>query len=166
MTTEDVFEDPIMESKPHHGFNVMIKRKRRNLSQEALAEKLNALGLKLHQGDISKLEGSDVIEEKTLEKLAEVLECPVSELRDFDIDKAMNNCSVINSNNTNNDQSNSYSGIYQTITNSDSPALIQVYKDCLESEKEARIREVTGKDKEIEFLKDQLTKLLNKDLNI
>lgn len=149
-------ETDIIDTKPHHGFNVMIKRKRKKMSQDQLGEKL-----KMYQGEISKLESQEEIDEATLEKLAEALECPVSELRDFDIDKAMNTNSVINSNNTNNDAASSYSGINQTINNT-SPELIELYKTILQDEKDLRIREVEAKEKEIEYLRKQLEESLKK----
>lgn len=158
-----------VETKPHHGFNVMIKRKRRKMSQETLGELLGGK----YQGDISKLESQEVIDDEVLGKIATILDCPVSELKDFDIDKAMSSYSVYNSNNTNNDNTSSYSGINQTIYNT-SPELSQLYKDLLDSEKnnaeqERKIRktELDLKDKEIQILKLELEKIkgqLSKEL--
>ncbi|PXV62386.1 helix-turn-helix protein [Dysgonomonas alginatilytica] len=149
-------ETDVIGTKPHHGFNVMIKRKRRHMSQDALGEKLG-----MFQGQVSMLESQETIEDETLEKIAEVLECPISELRDFDIDKAMNANSVINSNNTNNDSANSYSGINQTINNI-SPEIIELYKTILQEEKDLRIREVQAKDAEILYLRKLLEESLKK----
>ncbi|PXV66889.1 helix-turn-helix protein [Dysgonomonas alginatilytica] len=147
-----------VEQKPHQGVNVMIRRKRKNMSQESLG---NLIGLP--QCDISKLENQEVIEEKTLSKIANALGCSLESLRDFDVDHAMNSFnSTITDTKDNSFINSGYSNEIHQTYNQTSPDLIDLYKTLLQDEKDLRIREVQTMEKEIEFLRVQLAESLKK----
>jgi transcriptional regulator with XRE-family HTH domain len=76
-----------MERTIHHGRNVKRFREMLGIKQETLAFEL---GDDWSQRRISLLEGKDVIESESLEKIADALKVPADAIRNFDEEAAVN----------------------------------------------------------------------------
>jgi transcriptional regulator with XRE-family HTH domain len=71
--------DTIPAKKVHHGRNVKRLRDILGIKQEHLAFELN-----LSQQTISNLETKEIIDDETLNKIAEVLKVPVDAIKNYD----------------------------------------------------------------------------------
>lgn len=63
----------------HHGNNVRLARTWKKVTQEDLADRLN-----MYQGEISKLEGQEEIQDNMLEKISKALDVSVDFLKEFE----------------------------------------------------------------------------------
>lgn len=64
--------DTIYDEKVHHGHNIRYARKRKGISQEEMAEKVN-----MSQQTVSRYESMGLIDDEILCRFAEALEVPV-----------------------------------------------------------------------------------------
>jgi len=87
--------DAVAEKKTgvHQGRNVKVARTCGNVTQEDLAFRVD-----LSQSKISALELQEVIDDETLNKVAAALEVPVSFLKNFQPEDAINNFTFNNNN--------------------------------------------------------------------
>jgi len=74
------------ENKKHQGRNVRFFRNARNLKQEVFADKIGVT-----QPVVTKLEKQSIIEEAMLLKCAEVLGISVDILKEFELEKMLDN---------------------------------------------------------------------------
>lgn len=127
----------------HHGNNVRLARTWRKITQEDLADRL-----KMYQGEISKLEGQNVIQDKMLEKISQALDVSVDFLKEFEPETVMNSYnqyeSKIEITSAENSKDNILQQGEQNITNTYYP---------LDTVKELYERLLQEKDKEIAALK-------------
>lgn len=72
--------------RKHVGHNLRIIRAYMGIKQDALA-----VDLGISQQEISKIERQTVIEEKLLIKVADVLGIPTEAIKDFDVEKTIDN---------------------------------------------------------------------------
>ena len=64
--------DTIYDEKVHHGHNIRYARKRKGISQDEMAEKVN-----MSQQTVSRYESMGLIDDEILCRFSEVLEVPV-----------------------------------------------------------------------------------------
>ena len=77
------------KKRVHQGRNMRLARIWKNMTQEALADKLN-----LYQTDISTLEQKETIDDAMLERIAKEMNIPKDFLTDFDLDTTMQSYNV------------------------------------------------------------------------
>ena len=89
--------DTMPAKKVHHGRNVRRLRDILEIKQETLAFELN-----LSQQTISNLEAKEVIDEETLNKIADVLKIPVDAIKNMTDESTINYINTFNEAVTNN----------------------------------------------------------------
>ncbi|XZF14858.1 helix-turn-helix domain-containing protein [Chitinophagaceae bacterium MMS25-I14] len=122
---------PDTKQTPHIGRKIMRLREIRGMKQETLATLLGVT-----QQAVSKLEGSETVDEERLAKVAEALGLSVDTIKNFEEDKLFN---VIE--NTFNTSENAVNvvGIYNNNVGTKEEvlsSLVTLYKELAEAEKE------------------------------
>ncbi len=116
--------EPKTTGKVHHGQNIKRLREIMGVKQEALARQLN-----ITQQSFSEMEKRELIEEATLEKVAEALKVPVRAI------KNMTEESVVNYINTFNDNSNGNFNNYHCTFNP-IDKIVELYERILKEKEE------------------------------
>lgn len=119
----------IIMPKAHQGKNIKRYRDILGIKQETLALELN-----MTQQAISKLEQKEEIDEKTLNKVAEVLKIPVEAIKAENIKNPTDESKINISGNTFYDASIALNHFQCTINSSDK--VIELYERMLKAEQE------------------------------
>ena len=124
--------DTVIMPKVHQGRNIKRFRDILGVKQEALAAKLE-----MTQQAFSKLEQKEEIDEKTLNKVAEVLQIPVEALKNMTDEAAVNivaNTFTQNNNDTSTVQQQANLNYYPTFNPIDK--IVELYERMLKTEQE------------------------------
>lgn len=130
----------------HQGRNIKRFREMLGIKQEALAWEL---GEDWNQKKISLLEQKEQVEDKVLEKIAEILKVPSEAIKNFDEEQAVNIIS-----NTFNDQSNGYN-YYPTFNINP----IEKWVESLEENKKLFERLLESEKEKTQIMKDILDRM-------
>ncbi|WP_128331273.1 helix-turn-helix transcriptional regulator [Apibacter sp. HY039] len=130
--------------KIHQGRNIKRFREILGIKQEALAFELD-----ITQATMSKLEAKEVIEDQTLQKIAEILKVPAEAIKNFDEEQAVNIIS-----NTFNDQSNGYNYFPTFNINP-----VEKWIETLEENKKLFERLLESEKEKTQLMKDILDKM-------
>ncbi|TWP26226.1 XRE family transcriptional regulator [Apibacter muscae] len=116
----------------HQGRNIKRFREMLGIKQEALAWEL---GEDWNQKKISLLEQKDQVEDKVLEKIAEILKVPAEAIKNFDDELAINVISNTINNNDNATMTNPAVLNYQPSFNP-VDKMVELYERMLQQQKE------------------------------
>ena len=138
----------------HHGHNVRLARTWKNITQEALADKLN-----IYQTDVSTLEQKETIDDKMLDKIAKAMNVPLDFFTNFDLGSTMNSYNVNNNETyemtqTNSDTASGNDFVQQKIVERE-----EIIYNPLDKVTELYERLLKEKEQLIERLEKQIEKL-------
>lgn len=114
----------------HQGRNIKRFREMLGIKQEALAWEL---GEDWNQKKISLLEQKEQVEDKVLEKIAEILKVPAEAIKNFDEEQAVN---IISNTVNNNDNATGNSLYNYCPTFNPVDKMVELYERMLQQQKE------------------------------